>query len=85
MGRRRRKEAKIVKKTLPEFYPCPRCGKNTAKATVNKKTGRIVVMCGNCNLRASMEAPPDTMEIDAYNIFVDNYYGAREREDKVVG
>lgn len=85
MGRRRKKEVKIIKKTLPEFYLCPRCGKNTIKATVNKKEDRVTVTCNNCGLNSVFPAKPQMDEVDAYNVFIDSYYGVKEKEENPVG
>ncbi|UCH57899.1 MAG: hypothetical protein JSV18_03070 [Candidatus Bathyarchaeota archaeon] len=75
MGRRRKQVVKIVRKTLPELYLCPRCGKNTVKATVNKARERAVVICSSCGLNSSFKASPNMKEVDAYCRFVDGYYG----------
>lgn len=85
MGRRRRKAVKIVRKKLPEFYLCPRCGKNTVKATVNKKQEQVVVVCSNCGLRSSFQVQPQMAAVDAYCLFVDNYYGVESKEEAPVG
>lgn len=74
MGRRRKKVEKIIKKTLPEFYLCPKCGKNTMKATLNRKEGKASVVCGNCGLKSILEITNQMEEIDAYNRFIDSYY-----------
>lgn len=84
MGRRRRKVVRIVKRQLPEFYLCPKCGKNTVRATINRKQGRVVVICSSCGLSDTFEVQPKMEEIDAYCLFVDSYYGV-EREEAAVG
>lgn len=84
MGRRRRKVVKIVRKTLPELYLCPRCGKNTVKATINKKRDRAVVICSNCSLNAAFRYTPQMGEVDAYCRFVDDFYAGEIREEPVV-
>lgn len=84
MGRRRRKVVKIVRRTLPEFYLCPRCGKNTVKATINRKRGQVTVVCGNCGLNAAFSIQPQMAEVDAYCLFVDSYYGAESKEEPPV-
>ena len=85
MGRRRRKAVKIVRRTLPELYLCPRCGKNTVKATINKKRERAVVVCSSCSLNTSFTATPGMGDVDAYCRFVDNFYEGGTREETVVG
>lgn len=84
MGRRRRKVVKIVRRTLPEFYLCPRCGKNTVKATINKKRGQVVVVCGNCGLNAVLPVQPQMATVDAYCLFVDRFYGAESKGEATV-
>jgi len=84
MGRRRKKVVKIIKKTLPEFYLCPRCGKNTVKTTMRRKEGRASVICSSCGLNTFLNISPQMDEVDAYNLFIDGYY-AKGREEKVIG
>lgn len=81
MGRRRRKPVKFVKRRMPEFYLCPRCGKNTVKATVKKKQDQVVVVCGSCGLNATFQATPQMAGVDAYCLFVDNYYGTETQQE----
>lgn len=78
MGRRRRKEVKIPKKTLPEFYPCPKCGKNTVLVRLVRKTGVAWITCGSCGLKTSLQVGNNIDEVDAYNIFIDKYYEVGE-------
>ena len=85
MGRRRRKVVKAVRRTLPELYLCPRCGKNTVKATINKKKGRAVVVCSDCGLNKAFPLTPQMAEVDAYCRFVDGFYAGEIREETVVG
>lgn len=84
MGRRRRRVVRVVKRKLPEFYLCPRCGKNTVKATINRKQGRVMVICGSCGLSGTFPVKPQMEEVDAYCLFVDSYYGV-EREEAAIG
>lgn len=85
MGRRRKKAVKIVRRTLPELYLCPRCGKNTVKATINRKREKAYVACSNCGLNASFVSTPQMEEVDAYCSFVDNFYAGEPKEEPVVG
>ena len=85
MGRRRRKVVKIVRRKLPDFYLCPRCGKNTVKATINKKLEQIAVVCGNCGLKNIFNTKPQMEGVDAYCLFVDSYYGVETKEEAAVG
>jgi len=84
LGRRRRKVSKIVKRRLPEFYLCPRCGKNTVKATMDRKHGRVSVLCGSCGLSNTFHMKPQMEEVDAYCLFVDSYYGVESESETVI-
>lgn len=85
MGRRRKKVVKVVRRTLPELFLCPRCGKNTVKATINKKKGYAVVVCSNCSLISTFEYSRQMAEVDAYCRFVDGFYAGEAMEEPVVG
>lgn len=85
MGRRRRKAVKIVRRKLPELFLCPRCGKNTVKATINKNRSRAFVVCSNCSLNATFQSKPQMGEVDAYCLFVDRYYGEEQQEEATIG
>ena len=84
MGRRRRRVVKIVRRKLPELYLCPQCGKNTVKATVSKEREQAIVICSNCSLAATYPSDQNMMEVDAYCLFVDNFYSRSIREESVV-
>ena len=85
MGRRRRKAVKIVRRKLPELFLCPRCGKNTVKATINKDKAQVFVICSNCSLNATFQSKPQMREVDAYCLLVDRYYGEEHPEETTVG
>ena len=85
MGRRRKKAVKIVRRTLPELYLCPRCVKNTVKATISKKRERAVVVCSSCGLNTYFPSTPGMGDVDAYCRFVDIFYEGGTREETVVG
>lgn len=74
MGRKRKKEEKIYKKSLPEQYLCPSCGMNTIRVNMSKKNNSALMSCGSCNLRKKVEVKDNTSQVDAYCQFVDNYY-----------
>lgn len=84
MGRRRKQVVKIVRRTLPELYLCPRCGKNTVKASINKSTSMATVICSSCSLRSSFAAKTNMVSVDAYCIFVDHFYGQGSQEETAV-
>ena len=84
MGRRRKQVVKIVKRTLPELYLCPSCGKNTVKSTVNRDKGRAAVICSSCGLKSAFPATERMGEVDAYCAFVDKFYGRESQEEATV-
>ena len=84
MGRRRKQVVKIVRRTLPELYLCPRCGKNTVKASINKSTSMATVICSSCSLRSSFAAKTNMVSVDAYCIFVDHFYDQGSPEETAV-
>ena len=75
---------KIVRRTLPELYLCPRCGKNTVNAGINKATNKATVICSSCNLRSSFAAKSNMVPVDAYCAFVDLFYGQGSQEETAV-
>ena len=74
MGRRRKKEEKIIRKTLPELFLCPRCAKNSIKVTVDSKNSLAGIRCSACGLHGRITIEPNTAPVDAYSTFVDKYY-----------
>ncbi|HUS79187.1 MAG TPA: hypothetical protein VM050_11085 [Patescibacteria group bacterium] len=84
MGRRRKKVVKIVRRTLPELYLCPKCGKNTVKANINKKKDQAVVICSSCGLNVRYPLSVNMGEVDAYCMFVDNFYSGQLEEEPTV-
>ena len=85
MGRRRKSVEKIVRRRLPELYVCPKCGKNTVKAAINKEENKAVVICSNCILHAKFPVTPKMSSVDAYCKFIDGYYGESPKEEPFVG
>jgi transcription elongation factor Elf1 len=77
MGRRRRKTLRVVSRSLPKVFSCPRCGVVAVRITSHQdETSRdfvIVVACGNCALRREMRFETPKAEIDVYNTFVDDF------------
>lgn len=78
MGRKRQKVVKIVKKKLPDQYLCPSCGMNTVGVIVHKEEGYARIICSTCSLKEQVPIPENTDPVDAYCIFVDQYYGVEE-------
>lgn len=85
MGRRRKTAEKIIRRKLPELYVCPKCGKNTVKAAINKKLLTAVVICSDCGLHTKFPVTPKMTSVDAYCKFIDDYYGESPKEEPLVG
>jgi len=86
VGRRRKTRKKVVikKKTLPKIFTCPFCGSTSVTVKADKENGRVLVVCGVCNLRAELSYSPVKHNVDYYNSFVDLYYrGAIKPERRV--
>ena len=84
MGRRRKQVVKTLRRSLPELYLCPRCGKNTVKASILTSEGKATVKCSSCSLRTSLKATGNMGSVDAYCTFVDQYYEQRDKEETEV-
>lgn len=80
MGRKRKKEEKIIRKTLPELFLCPNCAKNTVKVTIDLKNQIAGIRCSSCGLRGRVQIDAQTAPVDAYSIFVDKYYEQGEQK-----
>ena len=79
MGRRRKKTLRIVRRTLPKVFACPRCGMIAIRITSHEdetsQDNVFLVACGNlaCGLRRELRYPTKRADIDAYNTFVDDF------------
>lgn len=82
MGRRRRKAVQVVKRKLPEFFLCPRCGKNTVKVSIDRKRKVDIVICGACELRSEFPLSSLMEPVDVYCLFIDQFY-AKSRGGEV--
>lgn len=76
MGRRRRRVIRVVKRTLPKVFSCPRCGMISIKVKV-KSGGLATIACGSCGLNLQYNLTSKKEPIDIYNEFVDNYLAGR--------
>ncbi len=74
MGRKRRKELKIVRKKIPTIFNCPKCGSNSVSVQVDRNSNNSFVKCGSCGLSGSFELKPIMKAVDAYNMFVDSFF-----------
>jgi transcription elongation factor Elf1 len=76
LGRRRRRVLRIIRRTLPKVFSCPRCGVISVK--VSMKTGSAaLVACGSCGLKQEYTVTRKKEPIDIYNEFVDGFMSGR--------
>ena len=79
LGRRRKKVLRVVRRTLPKVFACPRCGMVTIRITSHQddesQDNVFLVACGNlsCGLRRELRYPTRRADIDVYNTFVDDF------------
>lgn len=77
MARRRRKTLRVMTRTLPKVFSCPKCGAAGIRITSHQDdVSHDVVMtiaCGNCALRRELRYSTPKAEIDVYNTFVDDF------------
>ncbi len=88
MGRRRKKTLRVVRRTLPKVFACPRCGMITIRITSHEdETSQdvvYVIACGNLacgdqvgpefkRTRREYRFPTERADIDVYNTFVDDF------------
>jgi transcription elongation factor Elf1 len=70
---------RVMRRTLPKVFACPRCGMITIRITSHKdETSQdevYLVACGNlaCGLRRELRYPNERADIDVYNTFVDDF------------
>ncbi|MGQ9514625.1 MAG: hypothetical protein ACUVTL_06200 [Thermoproteota archaeon] len=77
MGRRKRKVVKIVKKTLPKIFLCPKCGKQSVSVKIDRKGQIAHVTCGDCKIVVDVPAYPHEQPVDLYCKFADKFYGGQ--------
>jgi len=79
LGRRRKKTLRVIRRTLPKVFACPRCGNITIRIRSEEdETSHDTVYsiaCGNlaCGLRREFRYPTQRADIDVYNTFVDDF------------
>ena len=81
LGRRRKKTLRVVRRTLPKVFACPRCGMITIRIASEEDEishdNVYKITCGNpsCPLHSGRELRYATKraDIDVYNTFVDDY------------
>ncbi|MEM2984035.1 MAG: hypothetical protein QXL24_02340 [Candidatus Jordarchaeaceae archaeon] len=74
MARRRRREAKVIRKVIPKIFPCPKCGIQAVSVIEDKASGSVRVVCGNCSLATNLEYVKNLENVDYFNRFVDKYH-----------
>ncbi len=74
MGRRRRKVIKRVTKRIPTLFTCPSCGNKSIKINLDRDHNEATVRCGNCGINAKLSTSRLTEQVDAYGLFIDEYY-----------
>jgi len=85
-GRKRKKKLvkKVVKK-LPKIFICPRCGRQSVSVEFNNDHTQAYVKCAYCGLSGNVQVKKIHEAVDAYNIFVDDYYGGKLSEVRASG
>jgi transcription elongation factor Elf1 len=77
MGRRRRKTLRVISRSLPKVFSCPKCGNVAIRITSHQdETSHdfvTLVACGNCQLRREFRSETQKADIDVYNTFVDDF------------
>ena len=73
LGRKRKRILRIVKRTLPKVFSCPKCGVSSVRIT--SQSNNIRITCGNmdCRLTYTRESERPREHIDIYNEFVDEF------------
>ncbi|MGQ9596853.1 MAG: hypothetical protein ACUVQY_05920 [Thermoproteota archaeon] len=74
MARRRRREAKVVRKVIPKIFPCPKCGIQAVSVIQDKVLSKVRVICGNCGLSTELEYVRNMDNVDYFNRFTDRYH-----------
>lgn len=74
MGRRRRKIIKIPKKKLPKVFKCVYCGAVAVRVTMSEGGSKAVVRCASCGVESVVELPQGFGPVDAYSMWVDEFY-----------
>jgi transcription elongation factor Elf1 len=74
MGRRKRKVVKIIRRTLPKIFLCPKCGKQSVSVKVDNKGQLAHVVCGSCGAATDVPKLPHEQPVDLYCKFTDKFY-----------
>lgn len=78
MGRRRRRKVvKVVKKKLPKYFVCPRCGAHAVKVVMGEIGSVAKVQCSQCGLVGEIQITGPSHPIDIYCKFSDLFYSGQ--------
>ncbi|MCX8175619.1 MAG: hypothetical protein N3E48_00080 [Candidatus Bathyarchaeota archaeon] len=78
MGRRRRRKVvKVVKKRLPKYFTCPRCGAFAVNVKVSEAKDKATVKCGSCGLTSEISVTGLAQPVDIYCKFADLFYAGQ--------
>ncbi len=75
---------RIIKK-IPKIFICPKCGRQAVSVEFNNDHTEAYVKCAYCNLSGYVQVKKIHEAVDAYNIFVDEYYGGKISEARASG
>ncbi|MGC9068564.1 MAG: hypothetical protein ACP5GU_05680 [Thermoprotei archaeon] len=75
---------RVIKK-IPKIFICPRCGRQAVSVEFNNDHTEAYVKCAYCNLSGHVQVKKIHEAVDAYNIFVDEYYGGKISEVRASG
>ncbi|MHA1342151.1 MAG: hypothetical protein ACTSO2_19445 [Promethearchaeota archaeon] len=77
MGRRKRKKQTYRRvRKLPKTFHCPECNQ-PIDITLDKVKMKYIVRCTRCNMVYEFDATNSMEPVDAYGLFIDEYYGQR--------
>jgi len=72
--RRRRKVVRVVRRSLPKVFVCPRCGGHSIKVTMDETKLAANIQCSLCGLKGELPASSTTQPVDIYCKFSDMFY-----------
>jgi len=76
--RRRRKEVKIIKRKLPKYFICPKCGGRSVEVRVNEPGTLARVQCSGCGLIGeNIPVFKSDQHVDVYCRFNDLFYSGK--------
>ncbi len=76
MARRRRREARVIRRVIPKIFPCPKCGIQAVSVIGGRDSQNVRVVCGNCGLSTNLDYVKNMENVDYFNRFVDKYHSS---------